>query len=185
MEQYGYNQEYHNAYIQCFEPSELKRIKSELKSHLRRVQLIGENSWESSEIDFDKMRTKDGLNEISTYADGIGPWIPHVLKTKEPATRMTGKDWPFPGKSKIEPTSLVEQAHECELFVHVYTFRADALPNKTHFVCKSGLECEASRSRRTVYGLPRSNKANRGFQRFELWFRNTVEVFVGPNKHLP
>ena len=134
LERYGYTQEYDNAFVQCFDPNELKRIKKELKCHLKLVQLIGENSWESGQFDYDRMRTKAGLKEVSEYADGIGPRISHVLLPKlvEPQNELqldSGsilKINPIRLFKLVQHTKLVESAHELDLVVHAYTFRSDA-----------------------------------------------------------
>lgn len=93
-------------YIQCFSPTSLKRLKSEFKTKIPLVQLIGENSWGKDSLDFGKMRTEKGLKEIATYANGIGPTLRQVQLNK----------------------SLLKWAHAEKLFVHAYTHRADQRP---------------------------------------------------------
>jgi glycerophosphoryl diester phosphodiesterase len=110
---YGYRDESANIYIQCFDPAELIRIHSDLKSNLKLVQLIGENAWNEADTDYNFMRTVDGLVKIAGYASGIGPSIDHILDAKE-------------GKVRITP--LVGEAHKLGLLVHPYTLRNDALP---------------------------------------------------------
>jgi glycerophosphoryl diester phosphodiesterase len=68
---------------------------------------------------FDAMLTAAGLAEIKTYADGIGPWKPQVMK-------LTGPTGTFAGVTSAVPTSLLADAHKAGLFVHVYTFRNEA-----------------------------------------------------------
>jgi glycerophosphoryl diester phosphodiesterase len=68
---------------------------------------------------FDVMLTPAGLAEIKTYADGIGPWKPQVMK-------LTGPSGTFAGVNSAVPTSLLSDAHRVGLFVHVYTFRNEA-----------------------------------------------------------
>ena len=77
--------------------------------------MIGENDWEEdTDSDYLQMRTEQGLAEIARYADGIGPWLPHVLAT---------------GKGEgLTPTSLVANAHKQGMLVHPYTLRKDELP---------------------------------------------------------
>jgi glycerophosphoryl diester phosphodiesterase len=65
---------------------------------------------------FDAMLSPAGLAEIKTYADGIGPWKPQVMK-------LTGPTGTFAGVNSAVPTSLIADAHKAGLFVHVYTFR--------------------------------------------------------------
>jgi len=80
---------------------------------------------------FGDMLTPAGLKEIKTYADGIGPWKPQVMKltvSPFPATNPDGT--PYTGKladvNAIAPTSLIADAHAAGLFVHTYTFRNEA-----------------------------------------------------------
>lgn len=68
---------------------------------------------------FDAMLTPTGLADIKTYADGIGPWKPQVMK-------LTGSTGTFSGVTAATPTSLLADAHKAGLFVHVYTFRNEA-----------------------------------------------------------
>ena len=68
---------------------------------------------------FDVMLTPAGLAEIKTYADGIGPWKPQVMK-------LTGPTGAFVDVNSAVPTSLIADAHKAGLFVHVYTFRNEA-----------------------------------------------------------
>ncbi|NJO12397.1 MAG: glycerophosphodiester phosphodiesterase [Gammaproteobacteria bacterium] len=101
------------VWVQCFDPAELQRIRNELNSDLKLVQLIGENDWGDARVDFEQMRTPQGLAQVAQYADGIGVWIPHVVRWQN-------------GKRQF--TSLVRDAHALRLKVHVYTLRRDSLP---------------------------------------------------------
>jgi len=99
---YGYKTKNDNCILQCFDAVELKRIRTELKSELFLVQLI----------EFEEEESK--LEEFSKYADGIGPWYKQIIKGKnEDGT------WQL--------SNLVTKAHELNLKVHAYTFRADQL----------------------------------------------------------
>lgn len=69
---------------------------------------------------FDAMLSPAGLAEIKTYADGIGPWKPQVMKLSGSA------DGSLKGVTSAAPTSLIADAHKAGLFVHVYTFRNEA-----------------------------------------------------------
>jgi len=89
------------VYVQCFEAASLQRMRNELGSRLPQIQLLGgeRNS---------PMLTKEGLDAIAVYANGIGP-----------------------AKSAIEANPVfVKWAHERGLAVHPYTLRADSLPSK-------------------------------------------------------
>lgn len=113
LAKHGYSKRTDNVYIQCFDPVELKRIRTELKSDLKLIQLLGENE---PGINYDAMRTPEGLAEIAKYADGIGPSIEHI-----------GGEDPETGAIRIGP--LVNEAHKLGLQVHAYTVRKDALPD--------------------------------------------------------
>lgn len=102
LDQYGYTGTDANVFAQSFEPDSLKRLRFELESEIPLVQLIS-GSWA-----YAHMWTKEGLDEIATYANAIGP-----------------------SKGIIETNpEFVEWAHERGLTVFPYTFRADDLPAK-------------------------------------------------------
>lgn len=107
LSNYGYKTKKDLCILQCFDSTELKRIRKNLKSELFLVQLI----------EFEKEAKK--LQHFATYADGIGPWYKQILDRKE-----NGK-WSF--------TSLITEAHQLGLEVHPYTFRADQLEEFSSF----------------------------------------------------
>lgn len=115
LHEYGYRDKTAKCCLQCFDAGEVQRIREELKCNLFLIQLIGENSWKESGSDYPALRTPAGLAKIATYADGIGPWLPHVLEQTAD------------GKS-VQPTSLVADAHRVNLQVHPYTARVEDLP---------------------------------------------------------
>ncbi len=61
-------------------------------------------------LTYGAMMTVEGLAEIATYAEGIGPWKVLIA----PQDREGN---PFPA------TDLIEKAHTAGLVVHAYTFR--------------------------------------------------------------
>ena len=101
LKKYGYEKNTDKIFIQSFHPATLKS----LKTNISLVQLIGENSWGDSSVDFEKLKTNKGLREIKSYATGIGIWINHMKK---------------------DPT-LIPRAKKIGLLVHAYTHR----PEKT------------------------------------------------------
>lgn len=106
LSQYGYTGPDAKVYVQSFEASALKKLRFELGTELPLVQLIG-----SRGATYNAMVTEEGLDEIATYADGIGP-----------------------SKVRIETNpDLVQWAHARGLVVHPYTFRADALPKSGQY----------------------------------------------------
>ena len=114
---YGYADPDDLIHLQCFDWNETQRIRGELGWRGKLVQLLGENAWrEAPGVDYDALRTADGLAAIARVADGIGPSMSHIV---------TGLD--AGGRPIV--TDLVANAHALGLVVHPYTFRADALPD--------------------------------------------------------
>ena len=104
---YGYKTKKDNCILQCFDATELERIRVDLKSELFLVQLI----------EFPEDTKK--LKHFSTYANGIGPWYKLIL------SEIIDEKHTF--------TSLVSDAHQLGLKVHPYTFRADQLAEFSTF----------------------------------------------------
>lgn len=116
LEATGWSERTDLVFLQSFEPEALRYLKDELKTPLPLIQLIAENSWaEDGDVDYDHLRSDTGLDEISEYAQGIGPWMMQLYQ---------GRD----ENGDAILTDLVERAQKRGLAVHPYTFRADALP---------------------------------------------------------
>jgi glycerophosphoryl diester phosphodiesterase len=104
------------AYIQCFEVANLKAMRK--MTELPIVQLMeGEGAPYDFVLQGDKrtyqdLITPEGLAEIATYANAIGPHKLQVIPLN-------------PDDSLGSPTSLVADAHAQGLQVHAYTFRAE------------------------------------------------------------
>ena len=111
----GYREHDDSVYLQCFDAAEVRRIRHDLGSRLKLIQLIGEDHWDTEPTDFAAMRTAAGLRELARTVDGIGPRVNQLYDV--------GK-----GGSGVRPGRLVAEAHELGLAVHPYTFRSDALP---------------------------------------------------------
>lgn len=114
LAEFGYRSRDDDVYVQCFDADELVRIRSELGSDLRLIQLIGDNSWGEAETDYDVLRTKEGLERLAHTVDGIGPWLEHLYRV---------------GPDGAESTGLVEAAHAAGMAVHPFTLRRDSLPD--------------------------------------------------------
>lgn len=110
LNRYGYNDRSAKVFIQCFEDESLKKIRFELKTDLPLIQLTWETIWNygGNVKPFTSEFTEDVLDEIATYADGIGP---------------------YKGRIEANP-GLVSWAHERGLLVHTWTMRADSLPGQ-------------------------------------------------------
>ena len=100
--------------LQCFDPEETRRLRAELDTELRIVQLIADNAWGESSADYDHLLSAEGLAGVAGYADAIGPWMNQLYRVG--------------AGGQPESTGVVEAAHDAGLAVHPYTFRADALP---------------------------------------------------------
>ncbi|MBD0280721.1 MAG: glycerophosphodiester phosphodiesterase [Thermoleophilaceae bacterium] len=59
--------------------------------------------------------TDEGLEEVRSYADGIGPWKRYIV-----STTGTGPD---SQRRLLPPTALIQRAHAHGLLVHTWTFR--------------------------------------------------------------
>ena len=125
------------VFIQSFEQSNLKRLNRMIG--VRLVQLVDANDvnpdgtldytapfdrpydWtvsgdpELEDRTFGFFATDEGLEEISTYADGIGPWKRYIV-----STLGTG---PESSRRLAPPTDLIKRAHDHGLQIHTWTFR--------------------------------------------------------------
>jgi glycerophosphoryl diester phosphodiesterase len=131
----GLNRRTARVFIQSFEQANLKELNG--MTPVRLVQLVDANDTDangnptfappfdrpydwtvSGRTDlFDFFATNAGLDEIKTYADGIGPWKVYIVPTT-----LGG------GGAIMAPTDLIERAHARGLLVHTWTFRDDAFP---------------------------------------------------------
>lgn len=111
LDEYGLNTLGANIFLQCFDDATLKSLRERQLTPLPLIQLIADPDWgEDSAVDYDWLRTAEGLAAIAQYANGIGPWLPHLFTAPD-------------GSS----TDLVTSAHAVDLLVHPYTLRADDL----------------------------------------------------------
>ena len=115
LDQYEYSAYGDPVYVQCFDASELVRIRQELGCEMKLVQLIGENAWSVSTTNFDQLRSTRGLQRLAKTVDGIGPWINRLYSVRN-------------SDGQIQDSGLVSRAHDAGLAVHPYTFREDDLP---------------------------------------------------------
>ena len=97
-----------NTVIQCFDPETLKRFKAHDGFSSTLIQLVCEGMPSDIRGDFDHMQTPAGVEEIATYADGIGPHVPLLLNSEGGASDM------------------VTTAKNLGLFLHPFTLRADS-----------------------------------------------------------
>jgi glycerophosphoryl diester phosphodiesterase len=122
------------VFIQSFEQSNLKRLNR--MTPVRLVQLVDAYDVDANgnliyQPPFDRpydwtvsgdpelvsrtfgfFATDEGLEEISTYADGIGPWKKYIVSTNA-------------NNDTLPPTDLIERAHDHGLLIHTWTFRSE------------------------------------------------------------
>jgi glycerophosphoryl diester phosphodiesterase len=116
LQHFGYSRHGHACYLQCFDDRELRRIRYDLGSELKLVQLIAEDDWTPEPTNFAEMRTARGLARLARTVDGIGPWVNRLYRRRA-------------SDGHISDSGLVARAHGQGLVVHPYTFRSDALPD--------------------------------------------------------
>ena len=104
LTKYGYTGPDSKVFLQCFEAEPLKKIRHELGSSIPTVMLIGGGAAAR------QLLSEKGLDEVATFANGIGP-----------------------SKTLIEAKpEIVKWAHDRDLKVHPYTFREDNYPERKY-----------------------------------------------------
>ncbi|HOX04057.1 MAG TPA: glycerophosphodiester phosphodiesterase [Candidatus Paceibacterota bacterium] len=110
---YGYRTKTDPVFVQCFEYSEVRRLRLELGYQGRLIQLLGSRRGVDG-TDYEFLQTTAGLELLAGVADGIGPALSQVVRAK--------------AGGGPQVTDLVARAHELKLQVHPYTLRIDELP---------------------------------------------------------
>ena len=112
LARHGYGSADDALFIQSFEVDNLRRLDG--LTPLRLIQLVSDSGSppDRADLSYAGMMTTDGLAEVATYADGIGP-----AKTMVIARNADG--------SLGASTGLVARAHNAGLAVHPWTFRAE------------------------------------------------------------
>lgn len=138
----GWNRRDAPVIIQSFEQSNLKELNR--MTPIRLVQLVDADDvdakgnltyappfdrpydWTASgdprllARTFGFFATDQGLKEIKTYADGIGPWKRYIVSSVPiPGSTAPGES----SRRALPPTDLVQRAHKMGLLVHTWTFR--------------------------------------------------------------
>jgi glycerophosphoryl diester phosphodiesterase len=142
------------VYIQSFEVGNLKELNSTIMPKagidIPLVQLLDADDVkldgsliEIQPADFVKsgdkrtyadLRTPEGLKEVATYADAIGPWKRMIVSVKGTDANGDGKADDVNGDGSVNdadktltaPTSLITDAHKAGLQVHLYTLRNES-----------------------------------------------------------
>ncbi|MCC6076694.1 glycerophosphodiester phosphodiesterase [Pseudomonas sp. GCM10022188] len=151
LARYGYTSRTSPVILQSFEVGSLKYLRR--RTQLRLVQLVDADYVKadgSLQLDppfdrpydftaagdartFASLLTPEGLKEIRTYADGIGPWKPYLVPSRLLDANHDGQPDDLNGDGQIDDrdrvllpaTAVVRNAHAAGLFVHAYTFRSE------------------------------------------------------------
>ncbi|KVC69521.1 glycerophosphodiester phosphodiesterase [Burkholderia ubonensis] len=109
-------------YIQSFEVANLKAIRNRIGSsqpNWKLVQLMDDAAQRPYDFvkandkrTYGDLSTRDGMREIATYANGVGPYKASIIAVGADGTLQ-------------QPTPYVRYAHEAGLVVHPYTFRPE------------------------------------------------------------
>jgi glycerophosphoryl diester phosphodiesterase len=107
LKQYDLDDADDPVFVQIFEVGPLQRLNKRVDTPL--VLLISSEGgpFDEPELRWADMMTPTGLAEIATYADGIGPWLGHVVD------------------ADLKPTGLVAEARKAGLKVHPWTLRKE------------------------------------------------------------
>jgi|LNAP01.1.fsa_nt_gb glycerophosphoryl diester phosphodiesterase len=152
LAKYGYTTKASPVIVQSFEVSNLKYLRTQ--TQVRLVQLVDANDVNANgsmdltapydkpydfavagdKRTFASLLTPEGLKEVKTYADGVGPWKPYLISSRQVDANNDGKPDDLNADGKIDdrdrvmmaPTDVVKNAHAAGLFVHAYTFRNEA-----------------------------------------------------------
>ena len=114
LRRYGYATKQDPCWVQCFEPDEVKRIRTELGWEGHLLLLLSPSRKHPDGSSAEACFTATGMVELAKVADGIGPELSAIVSGKSKADRKV--------------TDFVKNAHAAKLTVHPYTLRTDELP---------------------------------------------------------
>ncbi len=133
------------VFIQSFEVGNLQYLNT--RTNIRLVQLVDADDVKADgslslvdpyrqpydvlaaggQLTFADMLTPVGLSFVKTYADGVGPWKPYLVKTVDDGVDRSGNGMLTINDRRVDgSTGVIEAAHANGLFVHAFTFRNDA-----------------------------------------------------------
>jgi len=149
LQKAGWNRPDAPVFIQSFEPASLKLLNK--LTPVKLVQLIDaddvaldgtltyappfDKPYDFTVLGraetFGNLVTSAGLDEIASYADGIGPWKRYIVSLRATDLNGDGKADDVNGDNKVDDsdktttaaTHLIQEAHKRGLFVHTWTFR--------------------------------------------------------------
>ncbi|MFO0690056.1 MAG: glycerophosphodiester phosphodiesterase [Myxococcota bacterium] len=147
----GWNRASAPVFIQSFEQANLKYLNT--ITDVRLVQLVdGDSIAANGDVTFaapfDRpydwtvagrqdffgyLTTPAGLDEVATYADGIGPWKTYLLRAEQIDADQDGQPDDLNADGKLDDrdrvvtgaTPVIADAHARGLLVHTWTFRSE------------------------------------------------------------
>lgn len=136
------------VFIQSFEVGNLKKLNELIDVPLIQLLDAADVNLDGSLIEirpydfvvsgdprtYGEIRSPEGLAEVATYADGIGPWKRMIVSVKGVDANGDGKADDVNGDGAVDdsdktttpPTALINDAHNVGLLVHPYTFRDES-----------------------------------------------------------
>jgi glycerophosphoryl diester phosphodiesterase len=133
------------VFIQSFEVSNLQYLNG--RTEIQLVQLIDaddvnpdgsmslvapyDKPWDfavnNDPRSFADLLTPVGLAFIASYADGVGPWKPYLVRTVADGVDRDGNGTiDIRDRRVVGSTGVIEAAHAAGLQIHTWTFRNDA-----------------------------------------------------------
>lgn len=109
LDDHGYRTGDARAYVQCFDPHELRRVRFDLRSPLPLIQLV------DHAVRYAELLTAAGIQKVAEYANGLGPHYSQLAVSRS--------------AKRIEILPLAGWVKTAGLELHPYTFRRDNLPD--------------------------------------------------------
>jgi glycerophosphoryl diester phosphodiesterase len=111
LDRFGYRSASDRAYVQCFEQSEVVRMRIELETRLKLVQLLPPTGTGG------RIPSAAELDQIASVADGVGLPLGELVDVQ-----------PEGASQGPAPNGLGDTIRAAGLALHPYTFRKDQLP---------------------------------------------------------
>jgi glycerophosphoryl diester phosphodiesterase len=151
LQQEGWNRADAPVFIQSFEQANLQYLNT--VTPVRLIQLVDGDSVDADgnvtfAAPFDRpydwtrsgrsdlfgyLTTPAGLAEVASYADGIGPWKPYLIRAVQTDANGDGQPDDLNGdgaiderdRSVVGATAVIADAHSQGLLIHTWTFRSE------------------------------------------------------------